>query len=749
MKRLLLVCGVFLFAAHAATAATPIGIVTGQDRGWPDVRAWGPTGLPARGDAPWGAFNIQFSPYSTYQNGVQVAVGDFRGTGRNDIVTAPGPGGFTELRLFDGKSYSLVRTLPLYKDAAWWNGAFVSAGDVNGDGRADVVDGLENGCCTQVHAVDATTGQELAGFSPFGNDSGVGARVAAGDFDGGGKAELAVLAQGTARSVQVFGPTGGAAVRTVDLFDADATSGAAIAAGKLLGSARDLLVAAASTPAGLQVRVLDLRAGTTLATYAPLGATQTQQPQVAVGDVNGDGRADIVLVAPVADGTKIVSLDTSGTLLGAFYVLDPGLAPGTSLAAGDLDGDKRAEIVLGGGASNAPWPPDSNGPDPRVGIFRADGTRVGSFGAYPGLFQGGVRVALGDLTGDRVPELVTAPGPGMDPEIDVFSRDWVNGRDRGTRLAHWDAYDAAFRGGVDVAVGYGDVVTGAGPGHTPEVRVFTRDGRLVASWLAFDATYTGGISVGTGDVDGDGKADVVAGTLAPPARIRAFSLEGVPLGPVAAPFAPDAPGVNVAIADLSGSGHGVVLAAPVSGSDAAIAFVDPRLGTILRTFVPFTGVDGGLRIAAGDLDSDGRDEIVAAPGWGGDGVARIFGPGLKLRSLVDVYTWQGAGMNVAAPARVGLPIAAETRSVAFKARVRVRTTIARFRDAAASAVGLRATITWGDSSTSTGTVVQRPRGVYDVVATKRYLHRGRFPLIVTLTDAAGRISIARNAAVVR
>src|SRR5262249_41521569 len=129
----------------------PPAIVTGLDAGWPDVRGWEDTGAAAQQWADWGEWPLAFSPYPTYQNGVRVAVGDVNGDGRNEIITAPGTSAFTELKVFDGQTYQELRALLPFKDAAWWNGAYVAAGDTNGDGRAEIVDGLDAGCCTTLH----------------------------------------------------------------------------------------------------------------------------------------------------------------------------------------------------------------------------------------------------------------------------------------------------------------------------------------------------------------------------------------------------------------------------------------------------------------------------------------------------------------------------------------------------------------------------------------------------------------------
>src|SRR5262249_23596919 len=172
---------------------------------------------------------IEFSAYPTYQYGVRVAVGDVTGDGKPEIVTAPGKGGWTELRVFDGTSFDQIGAVLPFTNASWWNGAFVATGDTNGDGRADIVDGLEAGCWTTSHAVEASSGTELgAGFFPYGNNGESGAQVAAADLNGDRKAEILAVPLGGSR-VSVFAPGGGDPFRTYQTFGDEAIGGASIA----------------------------------------------------------------------------------------------------------------------------------------------------------------------------------------------------------------------------------------------------------------------------------------------------------------------------------------------------------------------------------------------------------------------------------------------------------------------------------------------------------------------------------------
>ena len=742
-----------LFAGRAAAEPAPATIITGQDAGWPYVRGSDRFGNRAKGWAPWGEFTWEFSPYPTYQQGVRVAVGDVDGDGRNEIVTAPGKSAFTELRVFDGRTFRQKDSLLPFKDGVWYNGAFVATGDTNGDGRAEIVDGLDAGCCTRLSVLDATSGNMLAHFAPFGDNSEAGVRVAAGDINGDGKAELLAVAPGSTR-ISVFAPTGaGGSFRSFTSFGSEAAGGISIAAGDLIGDARAEVVAAAPTSSGAQVKIIDAATGATVASFAPYGPYVASSVEVALGDVDGEGHLDIVLSALTPDGTDVKAINTNGDELASFYVLDPSIVPGASLAAGDLDGDGKAEIVLGGGPTTAPWPPVANGPDQRVAVYRADGAPAGEFAAYPGLFQGGVRVAYADFDHDRRPEIVTAPGAGMESEIGVFTQEWVNGRDRGTRLSHFLAFEPSFQGGASVAAGdvSGDadneIVVASGPGRPGEVRVFDLSGRQISSFFPFGPEYEGGLSVAVGDLNADGRPEIVVGTLAPRARIRAFS-GGAQFGPTISLFPAEGPGVEVGVADVDGTGHGLIVAGWASGTSPALALVDPLSGSVVRSTSAGNGVLGGLRVAGGDIDGDGRDEIVISSGWGGDGVVRIFNRSLEQIGSFAPLPDPGWGWNVAVRTRAGLPIAAQPRTVRFVARKRMRAIVARFRDADLGNSAFRASIDWGDGTSWNGVVLGRGNGIFDVRSLKRYGRPGRYALTVTLTDTRGRSSIARGRAIV-
>ena len=212
-------------------------------------------------------------------------------------------------------------------------------------------------------------------------------------------------------------------------------------------------------------------------------------------DVNGDGRDEIVTGAGPggAPHVRVLSLAT-GAELASFNAYDPLFGGGVFVGCGDIDGDGLADIITGAGA----------GSGPHVRAFSLAGagpSEVASFLAYDPAFTGGVRVAAGDVTGDGVAEIITGAGAGG-PHVRVFSVA------RGlTDVASFYAFDPTFTGGVFVAVGdvtgdgVADLVTGAGAGGGAHVRAFdlARGGPSeVANFFAYDPAFTGGVSVGGG-----------------------------------------------------------------------------------------------------------------------------------------------------------------------------------------------------------------------------------------------------------
>jgi glucose/arabinose dehydrogenase len=303
----------------------------------------------------------------------------------------------------------------------------------------------------------------------------------------------------------------------------------------------------------------------------------------------GGGR---VFVASVAAGAgphvRVFDADTGAERL-SFFAYDPSFTGGVRVATGDLTGDGVPDIITGAGPG---------APGGHVKVFDGrTGTEIRSFLAFPG-FVGGVNVAAGDINNDGIDDIVVGADTGAPGgHVKVF-----DGR-TGSLLQSFFAYDVSFTGGVRVAVGdingdgVLDIITGAGPGGPPHVRAF--DGQtlaLRASFFAYGIGYVGGLFVGTGDI-GDGRAEIITGTASGNTHVKAFDVvNGIEKASFFA-YGSFAGGVRVATADADGDGVQEILTATGPGAAHVKAF---RAGSleVLDSFFAFPAAfTGGLFIA--------------------------------------------------------------------------------------------------------------------------------------------------------
>ena len=158
---------------------------------------------------------------------------------------------------------------------------------------------------------------------------------------------------------------------------------------------------------------------------------------------------------------KVFTIDTAGTVteVNSFYAFDPTFAGGVSVATGDIDADGRAEVVVGAGPGGGPHV-RSFLVRPFLPAVQLPGP-LGSFFAFAPTFTGGVNVAAGDLTGDGRAEVVAAAGPGGGPHVIALTA-------TGNQVANFFAFPASFRGGVTLApiTSTGQLLVGAGPTGT-------------------------------------------------------------------------------------------------------------------------------------------------------------------------------------------------------------------------------------------------------------------------------------------
>jgi len=260
---------------------------------------------------------------------------------------------------------------------------------------------------------------------------------------------------------------------------------------------------------------------------------------------------------------------------------------------------------------------------PEVKIFKENSTFVKSFMAYPEAFLGGVNIASADVNGDGAGEIITGAGPGGGPHVRIFRQD-------GTAIGGFMAYGKTFRGGVNVAAGdidgdgKSEIVTGAGPGGGPHVRIFRQDGTVLGGFMAYPTTFRGGINVAVGDVDGNGKADIIVspGKGMEP-MVKVFDSKGNLNTQFLAFDKEFKDGIKISSGDLDGDKIAEIAVGKMNGGSEVRVY--GQYLTLKMKFDAFTNFSGGINLAVGDLDGDRVSELLVGAGPGA-------GPHLKVYS---------------------------------------------------------------------------------------------------------------------
>jgi hypothetical protein len=249
-----------------------------------------------------------------------------------------------------------------------------------------------------------------------------------------------------------------------------------------------------------------------------------------------------------SNGTFVRVYDAFGTQVrSSFFAQQSGVTGAAQVVVADADRDGKQDIVSA-----------------LQGVVRINygNGKTASFRPFGTSFKGALTIAAGNVDRDEPFEI--AVGREGSDQAALFE---LNGSVRAT----WHAYTPAFKGGITVAIGdlNGDglreVVTGAGPTGGPQIRIFKTDGALWSpGFFAFDKRERGGVSVAVGDLDKDGKDEIIAGSgQGTVPRVRIFSSAGALIREFTLDRTPSDRGVSVSLADIDGNGSLEILASGI------------------------------------------------------------------------------------------------------------------------------------------------------------------------------------------
>jgi len=209
------------------------------------------------------------------------------------------------------------------------------------------------------------------------------------------------------------------------------------------------------------------------------------------------------------------------------------------------------------------------------------------------------------------------------------------------------------------------LLTAPGPGGGPHIRSFSTVGTAETDpnkLMAYAESYRGGVRVTSGDIDNDGVDEIVTGTGENGGpHLRVFEKDGTPRGIEFFPFDKSfRGGMDVATGDFDGDGKDDIAVSQFSKGQAWVKvyrYNDNR--DILFERNVFGMVECGATVALGQLDGDSKLELIVGSGEGGDPYVKVFDYDASstygILKPTDIKVSIG---NTTDPTRTGIDVAA-------------------------------------------------------------------------------------------
>lgn len=260
-------------------------------------------------------------------------------------------------------------------------------------------------------------------------------------------------------------------------------------------------------------------------------------------------------------------------------------------------------------------------------LVKRKGVEKEQYSVYGQNFSGTINMINADLDNNGSQEIILGAGFGSGPQVMILDQKF-------NVINQFFAYEEKFRGGVNVAVGDVDgdgqkeIITAAGAGGGPHIRIFDAQGNLKGQFFAYDAKFSGGVNIAVGELKIGSPAKIICVPASQgEAHVKIFNGQGILESHFFAYENRFANGATVQVANIFGKDskeNKEIIVAPNAGREPEIRIFDfygQRLGGFLAYAEKFKN---GVNLAVGDLDKDGLAEIITGAGPGGTPHVRAF-----------------------------------------------------------------------------------------------------------------------------
>ncbi len=566
-------------------------------------------------------FTTGTTPYS-------VSFGDFNGDGKADMISANFGAATVSVLLNTTTPGASTPTFSAATDFATGTGAYATAiGDLNGDGKPDIAVANYNETSVSVFINTTTPGASTPTFTAK-TDFTAGtnpASVSFSDFNGDGKPDMVVANYGSNTLSVLFNTTTPGASTPTFSAKTDFTTGTgpySVSTGDFNGDGKNEIASANYDGTSVSVFINTTTPGASTPTFSAKTdfTAGTNPASVAIRDLNGDGVSDM---AVANYGSNSVSVFLNTTAPGAStptFSAKTDFATGSgpyTVTLGDFNRDGKPDMAATNYNINS------------VSVFlntTTPGAATPTFGAVSFYTTGTApsSVSICDLNGDGKPDMAT--GNETTNNVSVFMNTLTLGVTPATFSAKTDFTTGIEPASVSIADFNGDgkkdlavLIQGTNLGS-----VFLNTTTPGASTPTYSAgtdfaTEDGPQDLTIGDLNGDGKPDmaftnvianavsVYFNTTTPGASTPAFSSR--------TDFATGTGPYSVKIGDLNGDGKPDLVIANYFSNSVSVFFNTTTPGASTATFSPRTDFPVGLRpnsVTIGDLNGDGKPDLATA-----------------------------------------------------------------------------------------------------------------------------------------